>query len=344
MRKDDARDEFPSWHPAALGETEDAPGTSLPGASSARTGTPYTGKASTQQSFGTTSEEGEPRERSRAQRSTGRSSSRGRRRSDDYKKGFRKPKPHPKSPFAPAMGAAPAEEPAATKKSSAKNRVMFREDSRLAQTEPADELEAMLVQGLGSRPENERSGRGRRAPREPESEFTKAKNIVLNQLAASAKSRQQLEKKLAEKEISSETAQEVLDRFEAVNLVNDEEFAQMYVRTRASVKKLSKNAIRRELKEKGVTGELAETALTQRTEEDERSDAHELVRKKIRPSMDFSDRKEKDKITRRLVGMLARKGYPPSMAFSVVKEEIEHYIETNGIDSAESADDPWGGF
>lgn len=49
------------------------------------------------------------------------------------------------------------------------------------------------------------------------------------------------------------------------------------------------------------------------------------MRKKLRPAMNFSDRTEKEKIMRRLVGMLARRGYSSSVAFSVVKEEIERY-------------------
>ncbi len=44
-------------------------------------------------------------------------------------------------------------------------------------------------------------------------------------------------------------------------------------------KKLSRTALRRELKERGITGELAEDALAARTDEDERQDAAELVRK-----------------------------------------------------------------
>ena len=91
-----------------------------------------------------------------------------------------------------------------------------------------------------------------------------------------------------------------------------------------------------ELKQKGVEGETAEIALEQRTDDDERNDAHELVRKKLRPSMDLADRQEKDKIMRRLVAMLARKGYPSGLAFSVVKQEIETYMEENGIENSSS--------
>ena len=150
-----------------------------------------------------------------------------------------------------------------------------------------------------------------------------ARAIVLRQLTASAKSRRQLEDKLADRGVPEDVAAQVLDRFEDVGLVDDREYAAMFVRSRAETRKLSRSALRRELSERGVTGDLAEEALQQRTDEDETADAHELVRKKLPPAVDLADRKEHEKLVRRLVSMLGRKGYPPSLAFGVVKEELE---------------------
>lgn len=150
-----------------------------------------------------------------------------------------------------------------------------------------------------------------------------ARAIVLRQLTASAKSRKQLEDKLADRNVPEDVAREVLDRFEEVDLVDDAQYAELYVRSRASSRKLSRSAIRRELATRGVTGEIAESALEQRTDEDEREDAAELVRRKLPAGLDLTDRAARDKVVRRLVGMLGRKGYAPGLAFAVVKEELE---------------------
>jgi regulatory protein len=150
-----------------------------------------------------------------------------------------------------------------------------------------------------------------------------ARAIVLRQLTASAKSRKQLEDKLADRNVPEDVAREVLDRFEEVDLVDDAQFAELYVRSRAGSRKLSRSAIRRELATRGVTGEIAESALEQRTDEDERADAAELVRRKLPAGAELTDRAERDRAVRRLVGMLGRKGYPPGLAFAVVKEELE---------------------
>ncbi|WP_313989724.1 RecX family transcriptional regulator [uncultured Rothia sp.] len=155
--------------------------------------------------------------------------------------------------------------------------------------------------------------------------YTRAKTIVYNQLAYSAKTRGQLRKKLQAEGFDTELIEPLLDKFEAAKLIDDAEYAQTFVAQKSRTKKLSRAALRRELAERGVRGEEAENALAQRTDEQEREDAAELVRKKLRPGMDLSDRAEKDRVTRRLLGMLARRGYSSSVSMSVIREELAAY-------------------
>ena len=154
-----------------------------------------------------------------------------------------------------------------------------------------------------------------------------ARGIVLRQLTHSPKSRRQLAVKLAEKEIPADVAQAVLDRFEEVNLVDDAEFARMWVASRSQTKSLARSALKRELAEKGITGELAEEALEQVSDEAEIDAARTLARRKLQPSVDLSDRAVRDKQARRLVGMLARKGYSPSVGYRVVNEILGDALE-----------------
>lgn len=317
-------EEFPPWHPASLGYTEDNPESYVP--ASSRTATPYTGAGAPEGASADAPGDGSGRQaEERKQYRT--------RRNPNHKKVFRRPpaKYAQNSPFAPAIGGAAQAEPAEPRRTSAP---LFREGSAL--NEPVSDAE-LLVQGVTPMPAKTR-GQG---SKEPESEFTRAKNIVLNQLAASPKSRAMLHKKLVEKDISEEMIEDILNRFEAVNLINDAEFADVYVRTRMNVKKLSRSAIRRELKTKGVEGDLAEVALEQRTEEDERADAHELVRKKLRASMNLANRQEKEKVMRRLVAMLGRKGYSAGLAFSVVREEVDAYAQELGAEEGYTENSYW---
>jgi regulatory protein len=150
-----------------------------------------------------------------------------------------------------------------------------------------------------------------------------ARAIVLRQLTISSKSRLQLERKLAERNVPEDVAAAVLDRFEEVRLVNDAEFADMWVRSRSQTRKLAKGALRRELAEKGIDPETAASALEQLSDEDEEAAARHLVERKLRPGVDLTDRVERDKAARRLASMLARKGYQPSQAFRIVGEVLD---------------------
>ncbi len=152
--------------------------------------------------------------------------------------------------------------------------------------------------------------------------YTRAKTIVYNQLAYSAKTRGQLRKKLQAEGFDTDLIEPLLDKFEAAKLINDAEYAETFVRQKSRTKKLSRAALRRELAERGVRGEEAENALAQRTDEQEREDAAALVRKKLRPGTDLSDRAERDKLTRRLLGMLGRRGYSSSVSMAVIREEL----------------------
>jgi regulatory protein len=150
-----------------------------------------------------------------------------------------------------------------------------------------------------------------------------ARAIVLRQLTTSPKSRLQLSRKLAERNVPEDVAEAVLDRFEEVRLVDDAEFADMWVRSRSQTRKLAKGALRRELADKGIDPEIAAGALDQLSDADEESAARELVERKLRGFTGGEDRAERDKITRRLASMLARKGYQPSLAFRIVGEVLD---------------------
>lgn len=181
------------------------------------------------------------------------------------------------------------------------------------------------VVGRASSPsESDAKPRGDSANRE-ENLSEKARNIALRQLSAGPKTRHQLAQKMGSKEVPQKVIDEVLDRFEDVKLIDDEEFARHWVGSRHRSKGLSRAGLRRELKNKGIDQDKAERALEEINSSDEWSRAVELVERRATryASYDLSDRRERDKILRRLVGMLARKGYAPGMAFSVANQVLD---------------------
>ncbi len=72
---------------------------------------------------------------------------------------------------------------------------------------------------------------------------------------------------------------------------------------------------------KGVDKELITSVLGGINPAAERGRAEELVRKKLRRE-NLSDEAADARVTRRLIGMLARRGFSQSMAFDVVSVEL----------------------
>jgi regulatory protein len=145
-----------------------------------------------------------------------------------------------------------------------------------------------------------------------------ARKILLDQLTGQARSRKELSDKLASRNVPDEIATALLDRFEEVGLVDDEAFARSWIASRQPGKGLARRALAQELRRKGIDDEVARDALDEVDPADEEAAARALVRKKLRTLSRVDD----TTATRRLVGMLARKGYGSGLAFAVVRDEL----------------------
>ena len=145
-----------------------------------------------------------------------------------------------------------------------------------------------------------------------------AKQVLLRRLSHAPRTRKELAKDLKDKDISDEVANVALDRFEEVGLINDQALASNYVSSQHQRKGLGKNALRQQLRAKGVSDEVALEAISQISDDQEFQAAFALACKKIR-SLQKDDAKTQ---LRKIVGVLARKGYSSNLAFRVAKEVI----------------------
>ena len=145
-----------------------------------------------------------------------------------------------------------------------------------------------------------------------------AKDACLRLLTDRARSRSELETKLSGRGFEPEIIAKVLDRLQEIGLIDDADFATQWVHSRHTYSGKGKRALAVELRLKGIDQDTASEALSQIDPEDERERAAELVRRKLK-NKPVDDR---DKVTRRLVSMLARKGYSAGMSYEVVKAEM----------------------
>ncbi len=170
-----------------------------------------------------------------------------------------------------------------------------------------------------------RRGRARVEPDEPDRDLgpqadpeSVARTIVLTKLTAQARSRAELAEALAARDVPDAVAAAVLDRFEEVGLVDDQAFAETWVRSRQGSRGLSKRALGQELRRKGVDDEVIRSSLETIDPATEEAAARELVERKLRGMQRLDTTTQ----LRRLTSMLARKGYSPSLSFRVARDAV----------------------
>jgi regulatory protein len=157
-------------------------------------------------------------------------------------------------------------------------------------------------------------------PSTSETREEQAHALCLRLLTARARSRAELIGKMAKHGYPDEVAEAVLSRLVSVGLVDDEDFAAQWVRSRHMYSGKGKRALAAELRTKGVDAEVIAAALDGIDAGAERGRAEQLVERKLRREVLAEG--DDPKVMRRLVGMLARRGYNQTMAVAVVTDAL----------------------
>jgi regulatory protein len=155
-----------------------------------------------------------------------------------------------------------------------------------------------------------------------------ARAICLRALTGAPKTRQQLAELLVRRGVPDDAAETVLDRLTEVGLIDDAAYARAWVTSRQTGRGLARRALQSELRAKGIDPEVAAEAVDLVDDEDERAAARRLVERKL-PAMRRLDRAT---AARRLMGMLARKGYSGGLAAAVVREALDDAEASVGYD------------
>jgi regulatory protein len=165
---------------------------------------------------------------------------------------------------------------------------------------------------------NRRESRADKPSDQSEDPVQRARDICLRLLTARPRTRSELRQALLRKEIEEDVADQVLSRLDEVGLIDDAVFAELWVHSRHTYQGLGRRALATELRRKGVADDVAAEAVATVDADAEEERARQLVRKRIR-SLGSADEAAK---VRKLVGMLARRGYSEGLAFRVVRDEL----------------------
>ncbi len=148
-----------------------------------------------------------------------------------------------------------------------------------------------------------------------------ARAICLRLLAAAARPRAGLAAALARKGIPPDVAERVLDRLTEVGLIDDEAYAQSFVASRHRHGALGADALRDQLRRKGVDPQTAMSAVAVVDRDAEYERAKAFLERRVDSAMAHGA----DTARRRLLGLLARRGYPADLAHRVVQEAMAAY-------------------
>ncbi|MBC6830155.1 RecX family transcriptional regulator [Corynebacterium sp. HMSC055G02] len=139
------------------------------------------------------------------------------------------------------------------------------------------------------------------------------------------RSRKELVERLeAVEEFPTSMIEEVVDDLTRSGLVNDELFASEWVRQRFASRGKSKMVLNRELQKKGIDASLRADALEQITHNAEEEVARKLAAKKAATIKTVApDFNSKQKDLRKVVGVLARRGFPSELSMSIARDQLE---------------------
>ena len=146
-------------------------------------------------------------------------------------------------------------------------------------------------------------------------DIRKAYNTAINYLAHRMRSEAEVRDHLTKKEIADPVIKEAIHKLYEFKFLNDEEFANAFVRTQLNTTDKGAGVIKMELKNKGVSAELVSKAIEEVSFDEQLEKAIKLSEKYVQKNNKDSSKILKQKIEQ----MLQRKGY----SFALIRAALD---------------------
>lgn len=147
---------------------------------------------------------------------------------------------------------------------------------------------------------------------------TIARTICLQALTQRARTRAELSALLARRGVPNDAATAVLDRFSEVGLIDDLALAETFAAAAHHERGLSRRAVAAKLRLRGVDESSVQAAIDQIDSDSELAAASDLAVRRLRSLRELDPTVQ----ARRIVGLLARRGYSPGLAYRVARDVI----------------------
>jgi regulatory protein len=148
---------------------------------------------------------------------------------------------------------------------------------------------------------------------------------AMNYLSFRPRSREEVKRYLHRKQTPPELIDRVLERLVRLDLINDQAFAEFWIESRTRFNPKGAQALKHELRQKGITSDVVEETVT--GEQDEEL-ARQAAYKKARVLMEQPDINFKT-FQRRLGGFLQRRGFGYDVVSRIVRELWKELADTD---------------
>jgi regulatory protein len=164
-----------------------------------------------------------------------------------------------------------------------------------------------------------------------------ARIVCLRMLDRRAYSRAELHTAMRKRGVPDEPADRVLDRFTELGLIDDAALADGYALAQHRERGLAGRAVALKLRRRGIPDDAVREAVGQIDHESEADTARALVERRLRSLSALEPAAQ----ARRLIGLLARKGYSPALAHDVVRSALRDRTgsEIGGVESLDALAD-----
>ena len=157
-------------------------------------------------------------------------------------------------------------------------------------------------------------------------EIEVARERALNYLSYRPRSADEVRQNLRKKEFSESAINLVITRLEETGLLSDESFTQFWIENREQFAPRSAQALRYELRQKGVEDHIIDETLDSFDESDA---AYRAAGKRLRRYLG----KDRQTFRKKLGDYLARRGFP----YPIIKDVLERLWEESGEEAYASA-------
>lgn len=154
-----------------------------------------------------------------------------------------------------------------------------------------------------------------------EARVVHAQDAALRMLSTSRRSRRDLEMRLRRREMDQTVIGDALGRLDSIGLLNDDEFALAEASAQLRNAARSTGAVKRRLRQRGVSGDIADAAVAAVVDTEGVDDAarcQAAAAKRVRQLRSF----DKATAQRRLIGFLMRRGFASDLVFAASRHAM----------------------